>query len=74
MEQVLLNICLGTFFFFVSLIFLFVDFLIYVNINYFKGDVPSDQFGCASFPDREEDFKKNLDETIKYAKGLECKK
>uniref|UniRef100_A0A336MKW6 Putative hydroxypyruvate isomerase n=1 Tax=Culicoides sonorensis TaxID=179676 RepID=A0A336MKW6_CULSO len=46
--------------------------IILMNID--LGDVPNGQFGCASFVNSCEDFRKNLINTIKYAKALECKK
>lgn len=46
--------------------------VILMNID--SGDVPNGTFGCASFTNSCEDFKKNLNNTIRYAKALECKK
>ena len=43
-------------------------------INISSGVVPNGGFGCASFPDMHNEFKENLDTTIKYANALNCKK
>jgi hydroxypyruvate isomerase len=45
-----------------------------VLLNISTGTVPNGQFGCASFPGEEEAFKANLQETLTYAKALDCKK
>lgn len=44
--------------------------LILVNIDCSNGG----SFGCASFVNSCEDFKKNLANTIKFAKAMDCKK
>lgn len=31
-------------------------------------------FGCTSLPDKEKDFKANLQRTMEFAKALNCKK
>lgn len=46
--------------------------VILMNID--CGSNPSEAFGCASFVNSCEMFRKNLLNTIKYAKAVECKK
>lgn len=38
------------------------------------GQVPGGEFGCSAMPDKEKEFKSNLQRTIEYAKALNCKK
>lgn len=45
-----------------------------ILLNIDLGDVPNGEAGCASFVNSTEHFKKNLENTIKYAKALNCKK
>lgn len=45
-----------------------------VLMNIDLGKVPNGAFGCASFVNSCEDFRKNLVNTIHYAKALKCKK
>lgn len=45
-----------------------------VLMNIDSGNVPNGAFGCASFVNSCEDFRKNLVNTVRYAKALECKK
>lgn len=46
--------------------------VILMNID--CGNDPSDAFGCASFVNSCETFRKNLTNTIRYAKAVDCKK
>lgn len=45
-----------------------------VLINICTGDVKGGEFGCTSLPDKEKEFKTNLQRTIEFAKALNCKK
>lgn len=45
-----------------------------VLLNMDVGNVTGGEAGCASFVDSFDDFKNNLDNTISYAKALNCKK
>lgn len=45
-----------------------------VLLNIDTGTVKNGAFGCASFSNSMEDFRKNLDNTIRYAKELDCEK
>uniref|UniRef100_A0A1A8F648 Putative hydroxypyruvate isomerase n=2 Tax=Nothobranchius korthausae TaxID=1143690 RepID=A0A1A8F648_9TELE len=44
-----------------------------VLINTPPGDIKAGDLGLAAVPGREGDFRQGLDQTIKYAKGLNCK-
>ena len=53
----------------------------YTGIYYYNffdwvctGDVTKGELGFAAIPGKEEDFKKSINLTIKYAKALKCKK
>lgn len=45
-----------------------------VLLNIDTGTVKNGAYGCASFLNSMEDFKKNLNNTIRYAKALNCGK
>lgn len=45
-----------------------------ILFNIDNGTVVDGGFGCASFLNREDDFRNNLENTITYAKALDCKK
>lgn len=45
-----------------------------VLLNIDTGTVQNGAFGCASFVNSMDDFKKNLNNTVQYAKALKCKK
>ncbi len=45
-----------------------------ILINIDTGTVENGQFGCAAFPGKQEDFWKNLKNTVGMAKVLQCKK
>ncbi|XP_075233120.1 hydroxypyruvate isomerase-like protein Gip [Lycorma delicatula] len=45
-----------------------------IMINVFSGDNKKGEFGFAAIPGKEEEFKKSIDLSIKYAKALKCKK
>lgn len=45
-----------------------------VLLNIDTGSVTNGSFGCASFLNSLDDFNKNLNNTIKYAKALNCEK
>lgn len=44
-----------------------------ILLNVFTGDVTKGELGFAAIPGEEENFKKSIEETIKYAKALDCK-
>lgn len=45
-----------------------------ILLNIDTGTVKNGAYGCASFLNSMEDFKNNLNNTIKYARALNCKK
>uniref|UniRef100_A0A2M4AQF0 Putative hydroxypyruvate isomerase n=1 Tax=Anopheles triannulatus TaxID=58253 RepID=A0A2M4AQF0_9DIPT len=45
-----------------------------ILMNIALGELPAGQFGCAAVPGMEQEFQKNLENTIQYAKALGCSK